>query len=158
MTHKPSNLERYTLWPLILLGLGTVIGLVVVSRYNYLLFHTLAEGFSIAVATAIFTLAWNTWAMTDHGYLKVLGVASLFIGILDLVHTLAYQGMGVFPGYDANLPTQLWIAARYMQALTLLVAPSFLNSMMDETDRYRLAGVYAALGLKSSSRMAVSTF
>jgi two-component sensor histidine kinase len=145
MTHKPSNLERYTLWPLILLGLGTVIGLVVVSRYNYLLFHTLAEGFSIAVATAIFTLAWNTWAMTDHGYLKVLGVASLFIGILDLVHTLAYQGMGVFPGYDANLPTQLWIAARYMQALTLLVAPSFLNSMMDETDRYRLAGVYAAL-------------
>jgi hypothetical protein len=39
-------------------------------------------------------------------------MAYLSVSFLDLIHTLAYKGMGVFPGFDANLPTQLWIAAR----------------------------------------------
>ena len=30
--------------------------------------------------------------------------------------------MGIFLEYDANLPTQLWIAARYLQSLSLLLA------------------------------------
>lgn len=40
---------------------------------------------------------------------------------------MAYKGMGVFSGYDANLPTQLWIAARYLQSASLLVAPAFFK-------------------------------
>ena len=35
--------------------------------------------------------------------------------------------MGVFPEHDANLPTQLWIAARYLESLSLLVAPFMFN-------------------------------
>lgn len=31
--------------------------------------------------------------------------------------------MGVFPGFGANLPTQLWIAARYLEAMSLLTIP-----------------------------------
>ncbi len=57
----------------------------------------------------------------------MLGTAFLFIGIIDLLHTLAYKGMNIFPGYDVNLPTQLWIMARYMEAATLLSAPFFLK-------------------------------
>ena len=49
------------------------------------------------------------------------------MAVIDGVHTLAYKGMGVFPGYDANLPTQLWIAARYLQSISLLVAPAFFR-------------------------------
>ncbi len=108
-------------------GLLVIAGLYLASLYNYLLFHTLAELFSIAVAAAIFMLVWNAWAFMDNGYLKFLGLAMLFIGGLDLVHTLAFAGMNIFVGYDANLPTQLWIAARYLQALTLLIAPFFLT-------------------------------
>jgi PAS domain S-box-containing protein len=40
---------------------------------------------------------------------------------------LAYKGMGVFPAWDADLPTQLWIAARYLQGLSFLLAPFFLG-------------------------------
>ncbi|GMU25013.1 MAG: hypothetical protein AMXMBFR13_50840 [Phycisphaerae bacterium] len=47
-----------------------------------------------------------------------------------MVHTLAYAGMGVFPGHDANLPTQLWIAARFVQSLSLLVAPLLIGWRM----------------------------
>jgi PAS domain S-box-containing protein len=130
---------------IVLLGLGTIVGLFFASRYNYLLFHTLAEIFSITVAGVMFVLAWNTWKLTEHDYLKFLGVAFLFIGGIDLVHTLAYKGMGLFPGYDANLSTQLWIAARYVQALTLLIAPAFLHRKLHKRERYLLAGSYAAL-------------
>jgi diguanylate cyclase (GGDEF)-like protein/PAS domain S-box-containing protein len=35
--------------------------------------------------------------------------------------------MGVFLGYDANLPTQLWIIGRYMESISLLLAYFTLN-------------------------------
>ena len=35
--------------------------------------------------------------------------------------------MDLFPGYDSNLPTQLWIAARYLQAISILSATVFIN-------------------------------
>ncbi len=34
--------------------------------------------------------------------------------------------MGMFPGFGTNLPTQLWIAARYMESISFLVAPLLL--------------------------------
>jgi PAS domain S-box-containing protein len=102
-------------------------GLYLISRANYLLFHGLIEVFSIAVACSIFLLFWNSRQFLDDGYYLFLGIASLFVGGVDLLHTLAYKGMGVFPGYDANLPTQLWIAARYIQSLSFVIAPLFLR-------------------------------
>ena len=104
-----------------------MFGLYLSSLYNYLLFHSLAEFFSIVVAWAIFILAWNSRRIMDNNYLLLLGIAFLFIGVLDLVHTLGYKGMMIFHGYAANLPTQLWIAARYMESLSLLIAPLFLT-------------------------------
>jgi PAS domain S-box-containing protein len=101
--------------------------LFVIHFYNFLLFHSLAELFSILVAFSIFVLAWKTQRFMDNGYLLFIGVAFLFVGLIDLIHTLAYKGMGVFPGFDTNLPTQLWIAARYLQALSTLLALFFLK-------------------------------
>jgi PAS domain S-box-containing protein len=46
---------------------------------------------------------------------------------VDFLHTLAYKNMGVFPGAGANLPTQLWVVARYLHASSLLLAPFLLN-------------------------------
>jgi PAS domain S-box-containing protein len=120
----PSKLRTFLpfiIWGLILLALyGS-------SLYSYLLFHSLAEIFSIVIATGVFAIAWNSRRFLENNYLLFLGIAYLFVGLLDLLHTLAYQGMGVFPGHGANLPTQLWIAARYLEAASLLAAPLFLS-------------------------------
>ena len=110
-----------------LAGILILFGLYLSSLYNYLLFHTLAEIFSIVVACGTFVIAWYSRRILDNNYLLFLGIAFLFIGLLDLVHTMAYKGMNVFQGYETNLPTQLWIAARYMESLSLLIAPLFLN-------------------------------
>jgi PAS domain S-box-containing protein len=93
------------------------------SLYNYLLFHTVAEVFSVIIACGIFMVAWNCRRYLDNQYLLFIGIAYLFIGVLDLAHAFSYKGMSILLGYDANAPTQLWIAARYMESLTLLAAP-----------------------------------
>lgn len=111
---------------LLMLGFGTVLllGLFAVSRYNFLFFHTIAELFSIAVAWSVFLLVWNIRPYMKNDALFFLGISYLFIGFSDLLHTLAYKGMGVFPATtSSNLATQLWISGRGIEALALLLFP-----------------------------------
>lgn len=103
-----------------------IVVLFLTSLYSYLLFHNIAEIFSIVVACGIFMVVWNSRDFIENSYLVFLGIAYLFIAILDLAHTLAYQGMNVFPSANSNVPTQLWIAARYIESLSLLIAPFML--------------------------------
>ncbi len=103
------------------------IMLYIVSLYSYLLFHVIVECSAILVAFGVFAVAWNTERFTEHSFFLVLGVTYLFVAMLDLTHTFAYRGMGVFPGYDANLPTQLWIAARYLESASILIAIGFVQ-------------------------------
>lgn len=117
--------ERYL--PSGITALLLVPGLLAVSRWNYLLFHSLIEMISVVAAFGIFMIAWNTRHNLDNGYFLFLGPVFLYVGGLDLLHTLAYKGLGVFPGSDANLPTQLWIAARAVESLGLLLAPLFFT-------------------------------
>ena len=120
-------MERRAVSPVIgiapyIVGALVLLGLSFISFHNYLLFHSLAEMFSIVVACGIFMLFWNTRRFLDNGFYLLIGIAYLFVAGIDMIHTLAYIGMGVFPGYDTNLPTQLWIAARYVESLSLLAA------------------------------------
>lgn len=105
-------------------GILILAGLFVTGRYNYLLFHSLAELFSIVVAFGLFLFAWNNQCLLeDNYYYLVLGIGYACVAGFDLLHTLSYKGMGVFAAHDANLPTQLWIVGRYVESLTLLAAP-----------------------------------
>jgi PAS domain S-box-containing protein len=102
--------------------------LFLISRMNYLLFHMLAEMFSIAVAWAVFMLVWNTRNFIKNSGILFLGNSYFFVGLLDLIHTLAYKGMGVFPGIrDADPATQLWISARFMESLSLCCFPLLIR-------------------------------
>lgn len=87
---------------------------------GFLLFHTLAELSAVVVSACIFVLAWNSRDVIQNRYLLFVGIAYLAVGAIDLVHTMAYTGMGVFPNAPGNLPTQLWIAGRYVESLSLL--------------------------------------
>ncbi|MBM4450797.1 MAG: PAS domain S-box protein, partial [Chloroflexi bacterium] len=111
----------------IILGILALIGISLTRLYNYVLFHTLAEAFIIVIACGVFMVAWNSRHFSKSSYFTFIGIAYLFVALIELLHTMAYKGMGIFQGYDANLPTQLWIAARYMESLSLLVAPLLIN-------------------------------
>ncbi|MBF0536685.1 MAG: hypothetical protein HQL03_00355 [Nitrospirae bacterium] len=99
---------------------------------SYLMFHSIAEIFSIIVACSIFVVAYNSKRWMENDYLLLLGMASLFIASLDMLHTLAYKGMGVFIRHDeVNRATSLWIAARYLESLSLLAAPLFFKRRLN---------------------------
>ena len=53
--------------------------------------------------------------------------------------------MGVFPGYDADLSTQLWIVARYVQALSMLIFPLFLRRKLNVSLTFLGYGVVTSL-------------
>ena len=111
----------------IVTGVLVLLVLYLTSLHSYLLFHSIVELFTIIVAAGVFVIAWNARRFLDNNYLLFIGIASLFVGLLDLMHTLAYRGMGVFRDETGNLATQLWVASRYLQALSLIVAPWFLR-------------------------------
>lgn len=113
-----------------------------ISTFNYLLFHSLAEFFSALVAVGVFIVAWNSQRFLTTGYLVFLGVAHLYVALIDLVHTLAYQGMGVFSTPGANLATQLWLSARYLQSISILLSFIFLRR---QVLRWAVAGVFGVV-------------
>jgi signal transduction histidine kinase len=118
MPVKSSSPLHLMLWALMVTLLSVVLYLA--SRYSYLLFHIAVEIFSIVIACGVFMLSWNGRDRRGADPLTFLGIAYLFVAVIDLVHTLAYRGMNII-AVDSNTPTQLWIAARYLQSLTLLV-------------------------------------
>ncbi len=132
----------------IVLGLGTLIGLLLVRLYSYVLFHSLAELFSVVVACSIFVLAWNSRHFVDNSYLVLVGVAYLFVGSLDLIHTLAYKGMNGLSAGDPNPSAQLWVAGRYLESTALLIAPFFIGR------RLRAGFAFVGFGLATAVLLA----
>lgn len=110
-------------WQMVLLGFFTIIGLFITSQHNYLLFHALVELGSVVVAWSVFLLIWSARHLKIHPAFVMLGIGDALVGALDLLHTLAYKGMGVFPGTGADLATQLWIAARFIDTAALMFFP-----------------------------------
>jgi len=109
----------------------SLAALYIVSLNNYLLFHSIAELFSIVIAYALSIVAWNSRRYYQNNYFLFIGIAYFFVASLDVLHTLAYKEMGVFKGFDDNnLPPQIWIAARYLESIALLIAPVFFRKKL----------------------------
>jgi len=102
-----------------------------ISFYNYLLFHSIAEVISIVISGGIFLVGWHSRKYMKSSFFLTLGISFLFISAIDLLHTLAYSGMGVFNVIGSNLATQLWIVARYWQALSYLFASLIIKKKIN---------------------------
>ncbi len=142
----PTARSSHLAW--LVLG-GALVGLYVTSLHSYLLFHSLAEIFSVVVAAGIFMVAWNSRRFVAERYLLFLGIASLFVASVDVLHTLSYEGMGVLPGDNANLAAQLWIGARFLEGVSLLALPWVIGRRPDTGLLF--AAYTAAVGLLVAS-------
>lgn len=105
-----------------LVSVGVAGLLVLLSMWNYLFFHSLAEMFAILVAFGIFTVFWNTRSQQSNSFYVYIGITYLFVGVLDFLHLLAYPGMNILPYEGTNLAAQLWICARYLEMFSVLAA------------------------------------
>lgn len=122
------NLKEYSRFFFTLSGVLALGALYTTHLLSFLFFHSIAEMISVGIACALFLLSWNLRDLSEDHSIIFIGIAFLFTGILDLIHALSYQGMNVIPGtYSANMATQLWIAARYLQSLSLLLMPFMVS-------------------------------
>lgn len=118
--------QKKILQTIVLLFISVVLYLT--NIYDYLLFNRVAELFSIIISFTIFTLAWNSrnFSKQDFDYLIFIGIAYMFVSVLDLLHVLSYNGINIFKGYDFYA-TQLWIGARFLESISLLVPFIFMH-------------------------------
>jgi hypothetical protein len=117
------------------------VGFYLISRYSLPLFRGIAGVLSVVIAGGVFAVAWNSRGFLENNYLLFLGIAYLFVGALDLLHTLAYGGMRVFPGFGGDLSVQLGFAARGLESVSLCLAPLCLGR------RLKPYAVFAGYGL-----------
>lgn len=96
--------------------------LVGVGQVSFLLFHSIAEGMTIIVAGMMAATAWQTYDLTHNRFFTFLGYGFFWAAVIDLGHTVAYKGMLIVPIENANAATQLWVGARYLEALVLATA------------------------------------
>jgi hypothetical protein len=127
----------------LVLAISAMLLLVLLGSFNYLLFHTIAEVFSIVVACGIFMFVWSARHFMEDNSLQILGVAFLFIAGLDLIHTLTCQGMGILSGTGTNESVQLWIASRQIEAMALLSVPLLAGSQLRINLNYVLLSMSA---------------
>lgn len=136
-------MKRTTLLTILLITALVLIFDLIVD--NYLLFHILAEFFSICILFTLFTITWNAKKYLGSGYLLFLGIGGLFIGILDLLHTITFKGMNIIPSpiYYAN---QFWIATRFFESLIILIGFLFV-AKKDSIRVYLLVVIYSLITL-----------
>lgn len=115
------------------IGLPTlaVIVCVLSGQISYLVFHTLAELFSIIIAATAMVVAITSRDFTRNQFVVYIAIAFGCCAGLDIVHAFAYEGMQLIPNSNLNRASQLWIAARFIQAAALLSAPLLLRRNLD---------------------------
>jgi len=95
----------------------------VMNPAPYLVFHNIAEFFSIMVSLSMFGVGWFTYDQSKDRHTLFLGTAFLAIGLMDFMHTL---GMVAMPDFiTTNLPNksvQFWVAVRLFQGISFLAS------------------------------------
>lgn len=94
---------------------------------NYLLFHAVVEFANITIYLFAAFLGVFASRMTPDPFLHGVSVVYFAMSLVTVVHTLAFEGMGVFPGWTANHPTQLWMLMRFIHGLGIPLTLLFSN-------------------------------
>lgn len=157
---SPSSSNRIRFRPLLRLLL-VLLAIQVVSAVapplyilqglaNYAPLHTCLEVLAIVVSSLVFSVGWSVYQKEGSGNLMLLACGFLGVAVLDLLHTLSYQGMPDF--VTASSPEKaiaFWLAARTMAFLALFGIGVLPNWRLRQS-RHRwlmLGGVLAFVGV-----------
>lgn len=107
--------------------LVSLICVVIYFYTNFLVFHVLAELFSIFIGLTAMTVAMTSARFTQNQFVIFLSLSAGWFSCLDIAHVLVYKGMGLLVCEGGNESTQFWICARFLQAFCILISPYFLK-------------------------------
>lgn len=143
---ESKRYEPFGLW--VFLALALVI-MVLARSEHYLLFHTMAEIIAIMVNFSIFSLVWTARHQLSNHYLTLLGSAYGAIGLVDIFHALTFKGMTLLPDVTTNYPTQLWLIARLIEAVAVVLAPLLIRHPLGFVRPALAFGLVGGIGVLS---------
>jgi len=105
-----------------------IVSALLLARYfnGVLLFHTLAELFSIFVGLLMLVVVLNTQHFVRNDFLIYLGIGYFAISLIDTMHTFTVKGMPFFNITDGEITLHFWIYGRILESLLLLSSSFFL--------------------------------
>lgn len=121
---KPIAPKLWSKYLPISVGIAVLITFIFTINNNYLVVQTLTRILALIVVSNTFLIAWNCRKFLDNTYFIFLATAYFFGGCLDLLYTLTYVKIFVPSGF--NIACQLWVAARYLESISLIIAPYFI--------------------------------
>jgi signal transduction histidine kinase len=123
----------YTLGLKVLAYPAAIILALLATRYynGVLLFHTLAELFSIFVGLLMLVVVLNTQHFVRNDFLIYLGVGYFSISVLDALHAFTIKGIPFFHITSGEVTIHFWIYSRIFEALLLLSAPLLLTRRLN---------------------------
>lgn len=113
-------------------------------QYGVLLFHTLAELFSVIVGILMMVVACSTRRFTQNDFLIYLGIGYFWIAVLDGWHTFTLKEMPFLEISDGGITLHLWIYTRLIESFLLLSALLFLKRKLNTM---LMTGIFASLTL-----------
>jgi hypothetical protein len=96
--------------------------LLMYNPANYLGFHIILEFLAISISGSIFLYGWRVFRLTRSRSFLLLSAIFFIVGMLDLFHTLSFNGMPYFFS-DSSIAkaTWFWVIARTLQSVLILV-------------------------------------
>jgi signal transduction histidine kinase len=122
LNKKHNNFFHILSYPIL------IVSALLVARYvnGVLLFHTLAELFSIFVGLLMLVIVLNTQHFVRNDFLIYLGIGYFAISMIDTMHTFTVKGMPFFNILDGEITLHFWIYGRLLESLLLLSSTLFL--------------------------------
>lgn len=113
------------------------------SQYNFLLSHIIIEFISISIGISVFVIAINTINITSNVFILLIGTTFFTSAILDLLHTIVFKGMNILPFSSTNIASQLWISARFVQAVGLLAGAFIINMVVTKRCKILISLIFS---------------
>jgi len=109
--------------PFLLVELFPAQFYLVMDATSYLVFHNVAEFFSVMVSLSIFGVGWFAYNQSRDYHALILSTAFLAVGLIDFIHTLSYLGMpDFFTPNSIDKAARFWVLARLFSAVVFLAS------------------------------------
>ena len=118
-----QKILKYKLYKTSLVPFIFILSILLARYYGgHVLFHTIAEFFSIVVGLMMIVIVSYTYQFTKNNFLLYLGIGYFWVAILDLLHMLTYPGVSIYQIDGPNTMLTFWLTARFLEAFVLLSA------------------------------------
>ena len=84
----------------------------------------------MVVCLSVIIMAWSLYQFLDDDFAIFLGAALVAVATLHIVHLVDYPGLGLVSG-SLDPPTQLWLAARFLLAASLIASAFVIGRRVD---------------------------